>query len=146
MVPLLHVYTLVVALEVCLAHKLLVAVVDGAWEWIFALLVMGLHMRLEIVTPAEQLATSLDLALKVGLLLGGQAPLGPPGPGNAPPVEKARCRGRARVILVVLVDWLVVGFVPSRGLSVRKVASRCARVGAVIRGIRSVDGSRGGVV
>lgn len=69
-VALPHVNALVVSLEVCLAHKLLVAVVDIAREGVFAFVVMGLHVRLEVVAPAEELAAPLDLALEVGFLLG----------------------------------------------------------------------------
>ena len=67
MIAFSHVNTLVVALKIRLAHKLLVAVIDGARERIFALLVMRLHVCLEVVAPAEKLTASLDLTLEVGL-------------------------------------------------------------------------------
>lgn len=63
-------YALVVPLQVCLAHELLGAVIHLAWEWILALLVVRLHMRLEVVAATKELTATLDLALEVGLLLG----------------------------------------------------------------------------
>jgi len=59
--------TLVVALEIRFSGEFLVAVADSIREWIFALLVVPLHVGLEAVAPAEQLAAALDLTLEVGL-------------------------------------------------------------------------------
>lgn len=129
MVPLLHVHALVVALEIRLAHKLLVAVCHLAGEGILPLLVVRLHVRFEVVAAAEHLAAPLDLADKVGLLLGRQ-PAGRPSWPLDPElslgvVHEARGlwpAGRPRVELVWLY-WVVVGLVPGgRGSAVGKIA------------------------
>jgi hypothetical protein len=80
MVAFPHVYALVMALEIRLADEFLAAVTDSARERVFALLIVRLHMGLEVVAPAEQLATTLDLALEVGFGLGRQPARRPPGP------------------------------------------------------------------
>lgn len=65
-----HVDALVVTLKIRFARKAHVAVVDGARERIIALLVVRLHVKLEVIPPAEKFVASLNLALEVGLLLG----------------------------------------------------------------------------
>ena len=79
-IPLLRVHALVMPMQVGLPHKLLGAIRHCARERILPLLVVGFHVRLEIVAPAEELSAPLDFALKVRLLLGGELPLLPLGP------------------------------------------------------------------
>lgn len=95
-VALAHVDALVVALEVRLAHEFLGAVADGAGKGVLALVVVRLHVRLEVVAPAEELAAPLDLALEVGLFLGREPALGPPW------ALGLRCRGYAMLLLLLL--------------------------------------------
>lgn len=117
MVAFLHVNALVMALEIGLANKLLVAVVDRAREGVLALLIVRLHVRLEVVASAEHLAASLNLAHKVGLLLGGQPAGRSPWPLNSvlPPGIMEESRGlrswRAWVELLRL-NRVVVRLVP----------------------------------
>ncbi len=108
-----------VALEVRLAHKLLAAVANLARERVLALLVVCLHVRLEVVAAAEELAAPLDLALEVGFLLGRQAPRCPLGPRHPvlPPGVVQECRGRRRRrpgVVVLGLHGLVLGLVPRR--------------------------------
>lgn len=77
-VALLHMHTLLVPLQICLAHKLLGAVSDLTGEWIVSLLAVRFHVCFEVVTAAEKLATSLDVALKVGFFLGCELSRGTP--------------------------------------------------------------------
>lgn len=146
-VALPHVHALVVPLQVRLAHKLLVAVVDRARERVLALLVVCLHVRLEVVAAAEQLAASLDLTLKVGLLLGRQAARRPPRPRHPvlPPgivQECRRLRRRRSWVERLRLNGLELGLVPCRGRAVGEIASRGAGVGAAVRMIRSVNRPR----
>lgn len=60
-----------VPLQVRLANKLLGAAGHLAWEGVLSLVVVCLHMRLEVVATAEELAATLDSALEVGFLLRG---------------------------------------------------------------------------
>lgn len=69
-VAFLHVYALVVPLKIRLPHKLLVAVVDGAGKGVFSLVVVGLHMRLEVITAAKELSAAPDFALEICLFPG----------------------------------------------------------------------------
>lgn len=164
-VALAHVDALVVALEVRLAHKFLGAVADGAGKGVLALVVVRLHMRLEVVAPAEELAAPLDLALEVGLFLGREPALCPPwalglwrrgyavllllrvGPSARILLLEeggggGRGRGRRARVEVVAV-WLV----PAGRAVVGEVSARIARVCASRVGrIGGVNRSRGGVV
>lgn len=72
-ISLLHMDTLVMSLQVGLANKLLVAVLDRAREWIFAAGIMCLHVRLEIVASPEELATSFDVTLEVCIFFRSQS-------------------------------------------------------------------------
>lgn len=146
-VALLHVHTLVVPLKIGLANKLLVAVGDGAREGILALLVVGLHMRLEVVAPAKHLAASLDLADKVGLLLGSQAARSSSRPRYPvlPPDfvhEGGSLRAGWPGVELVRLNRVVVLLVPCGGRpAVGEIAGRRASVRAVVRGEGSVDRS-----
>lgn len=70
MVALFHMDTLVMPLKIRLAHKLLGAAVDLAGEVVLASLVVRLQVRLEVVAATEELATTPDIALEIGILLG----------------------------------------------------------------------------
>ncbi len=69
MISTLHVYTLLMPLQIVLSHKPFVAVLYGAWEWIFLNRIMSLHMNFEIVAPIEELAAAFDVTLEVCILL-----------------------------------------------------------------------------
>ena len=71
-VPLLHVYTLMMSLQVRLSNELLVAVRDWAWEWILSARIMGLHVSFKVVASSKKLATSFDMTLEVCIFLGGK--------------------------------------------------------------------------
>jgi hypothetical protein len=73
-VPLLHVHTLVVPLQIRLPHELLVAVLQRTWERILPTSVVSLHVRLKVVAAAEELPASLNMALEVRIFLGGESP------------------------------------------------------------------------
>lgn len=73
-VAFLHMNTLSMPLQICLAHKPLGAVCDLARKWIFSLLAVRLHMCFEIVTAAKEFATTFDIALEVGFLFGRELP------------------------------------------------------------------------
>lgn len=102
MVALLCMDTLVVPLQVRLADKLLGAVGDLAREGVLSFVVVSLHMRLEVVTAAEELPTSLDCALEVCLFLGSVPPRGAtlasfdPGPSSSVPWKRRRRCGLRR--------------------------------------------------
>lgn len=57
-------------MEIRLADKLLGTAADETGKGILSLLVVGFHVRLEVVAAAEELATALDATLKICLLLG----------------------------------------------------------------------------
>lgn len=67
-----HMHALVVSRQIRLADKLPIAVAHRARERILAILVMRLEMGLVVIAPAKQFAAPLDLALVVGVLLGGE--------------------------------------------------------------------------
>lgn len=67
-----HVYTLVVSREIRLANEFPVAVAHCTRERILPILIMRLKVGLVVVTPAKQFSTPLDLALVVGVFLGGE--------------------------------------------------------------------------
>jgi hypothetical protein len=72
MISLLHVNTLVVPLQVCLPDKLLIAIFQRAREWVLPACIMGLHMRLEIIAASEELTTTFDMALEIGIFFGSE--------------------------------------------------------------------------
>lgn len=72
MVLFLHVYALIMSLEVCLSHEFLVAVWNCTWEWVLPIVGVGFHMGLVVIASTEEFTTSLDLALKVGFLFRGE--------------------------------------------------------------------------
>jgi hypothetical protein len=68
-ISLFHVDTLVVSLQICLSHKLLIAVLQGTGKRIFSTCVVGLHMSFEVVASPKQLPATFDMALEVGIFL-----------------------------------------------------------------------------
>lgn len=72
MVLFLHVHTLIVSLEVCLSYEFLGAVWHCAWEWVLPVVGVRFHMGLEVVASAEEFTTSLDFALKIGVLFSSE--------------------------------------------------------------------------
>lgn len=115
---LLQVHALVMSLEIGLAHKLLGATGFLAGEGIVPVGLVRLQVRLVVVASAEQLPTSLDLALKVGFLLCRQAPLLPLGTGNSvrsfSVLEESRCLRGSGARIELGLEGLVVGLLPSR--------------------------------
>lgn len=77
-VPLLHMNTLMMPLEIRLAHKLFGTAINLAWEMVLAPFVVRLHVRLEVVAAAEELPTAPDFALKIGFFLGRELSWCPP--------------------------------------------------------------------
>lgn len=74
MVAFLGVHALVVPLKIGFPHESLVAVTNLTRKRVLSLIIVGFHVSLEIVTPAEELSAALDLTLKVGLLACCQSP------------------------------------------------------------------------
>jgi hypothetical protein len=70
--------TLVMPLEIRLAHKLLGAAVNLAGEVVLPPFVVRLHVRLEVVAAAEELPTTPDFALEIGFFLGCELSWCPP--------------------------------------------------------------------
>lgn len=55
------------SLQVRLSHESLAAPIQLAGERVLPLLIMSLHMTLEVIRAAEELPTSFDLALEIGI-------------------------------------------------------------------------------
>lgn len=72
-VPLLHVHTLIMPLQVCLSNELLGTVLHLAGERVLAVLVMSLLVGLEVVTATKELPASFDRTGENGVLLSSEA-------------------------------------------------------------------------
>lgn len=68
-IALLHVDALMMSLQIRFSNKLLATAVGKTREGVLSLFIMRLHVRLEVVTPTKEFATSIHFALKVGFLL-----------------------------------------------------------------------------